>query len=70
MNLIKSFDIFSTKPEFLFENSSRMKTFFGGALTLSVVILMIVLSFLFGLELIQKQKPNIYYSIQYFQRPR
>lgn len=62
MRFIKSFDVFSAKPEFLFENTARMQTFFGGLISISVYILIVVLSIVFGLELVNKTEPNIYYN--------
>lgn len=65
MKLIKSIDAFSTKPEFLVDNASRMQTTFGGLLTALTYIMIIVFSCIFGVELVQKAKPNVYYNNVY-----
>lgn len=58
-NILKCCDVVGAKMEFTYEGSSRIKTWLGGIASIILIVLMIVCIYMFGIEIVHRDKPLI-----------
>ena len=62
---LRILDIFGRPITFETKDSENFKTYFGGLLTVITGILMIIIGFIFGEEIYQRENPNVLESNYY-----
>ena len=63
--LISSIDAFGIQPSLLIHSNRKHKSFFGGLLSIILIILLLLSLYHFGKELILKESPSVNLSSEF-----